>query len=441
MLKREVAFLTSMLIVTNVFGQADDEKKSYLPTIGIGAGILAFHGNIGENKSLSPFSPGSIAFNASIQERIGFIGFSLNVLKGTVSASERSFQRNLNFESPILDASFNLIFHFDNGFILPKKSLVAPYISAGIGYVSFQPKADLRDKNGDYYYYWSDNSIRNIPETDIQHKSASKIITRDYVYETDLPAAGDTTNNDNIKYAFNSLTLPLSAGILFKLTPSFHVNIGATYYIAQTDWIDNVSAQSRGIRKGANTHDSYLYSFVGLNFNIGKGVKKKNNDGAQGSTADLASIEKEDTDKDGVIDVLDKCPDTPAGVKVNSKGCPLDSDGDGVPDYLDKENNTKKGKIVDANGMALHDDSLVVEHEASVRVSPGAGNKAQSGNETLSKQTENSSIPDAYIGTDLNKDGKISTEEINAAIDNFFEGNTKLTIDGIYGLIDYFFEQ
>lgn len=43
-----------------------------------------------------------------------------------------------------------------------------------------------------------------------------------------------------------------------------------------------------------------------------------------------------DTDADGVADYLDKCPATPAGVKVNVQGCPIDTDGDGIPDYLDK---------------------------------------------------------------------------------------------------------
>ncbi|HAH24813.1 MAG TPA: hypothetical protein DCL77_13845 [Prolixibacteraceae bacterium] len=38
---------------------------------------------------------------------------------------------------------------------------------------------------------------------------------------------------------------------------------------------------------------------------------------------------------DGVSDKKDKCPDTPAGVAVDAKGCPVDSDGDGVPDYQD----------------------------------------------------------------------------------------------------------
>lgn len=57
-----------------------------------------------------------------------------------------------------------------------------------------------------------------------------------------------------------------------------------------------------------------------------------------------------DSDGDGVPDHLDKCPGTPAGVKVDAVGCPLDSDGDGVPDYLDKCPGTPAGVKVDATG-------------------------------------------------------------------------------------------
>ena len=43
-----------------------------------------------------------------------------------------------------------------------------------------------------------------------------------------------------------------------------------------------------------------------------------------------------DSDDDGVIDQLDKDPNTPVGVQVYGNGVPIDSDADGVPDYLDK---------------------------------------------------------------------------------------------------------
>jgi len=44
---------------------------------------------------------------------------------------------------------------------------------------------------------------------------------------------------------------------------------------------------------------------------------------------------KKDSDKDGIINQLDACPNTPKNVQVDKIGCPIDSDGDGVPDYLD----------------------------------------------------------------------------------------------------------
>jgi OOP family OmpA-OmpF porin len=44
----------------------------------------------------------------------------------------------------------------------------------------------------------------------------------------------------------------------------------------------------------------------------------------------------EDADKDTVEDWTDLCPNTPAGMKVNAVGCEIDTDGDGVMDSVDK---------------------------------------------------------------------------------------------------------
>jgi outer membrane protein OmpA-like peptidoglycan-associated protein len=63
-----------------------------------------------------------------------------------------------------------------------------------------------------------------------------------------------------------------------------------------------------------------------------------------------------DSDGDGVMDSQDKCPDTPAGAKVNAQGCELDSDGDGVVDRLDQCPDTPKGAKVDAKGCELDSD-------------------------------------------------------------------------------------
>jgi OmpA-OmpF porin, OOP family len=59
-----------------------------------------------------------------------------------------------------------------------------------------------------------------------------------------------------------------------------------------------------------------------------------------------------DSDQDGVFDELDRCPNSPAGYAVDSNGCPLDSDADGVDDLSDRCPETAAGIVVDANGCA-----------------------------------------------------------------------------------------
>jgi len=65
-----------------------------------------------------------------------------------------------------------------------------------------------------------------------------------------------------------------------------------------------------------------------------------------------------DSDKDGVVDGVDQCKDTPAGDKVDAKGCTLkDSDGDGVLDDTDACADTPAGDQVDAKGCSLPKDA------------------------------------------------------------------------------------
>lgn len=68
----------------------------------------------------------------------------------------------------------------------------------------------------------------------------------------------------------------------------------------------------------------------------------------------------EDSDNDGVIDVLDRCPVTPHGTSVDSEGCPatikfVDSDDDGVSDALDACSDTPVDVAVDIRGCPLAD--------------------------------------------------------------------------------------
>jgi len=72
---------------------------------------------------------------------------------------------------------------------------------------------------------------------------------------------------------------------------------------------------------------------------------------------------RKDSDKDGVWDKIDACPNTPLGVQVDKKGCPVDADNDGVPDYIDKCPNTipEAVQYVDSVGCDKDTDGDGVE--------------------------------------------------------------------------------
>ena len=67
-----------------------------------------------------------------------------------------------------------------------------------------------------------------------------------------------------------------------------------------------------------------------------------------------------DSDEDGVVDSIDECPGTAAGVEVDNVGCPVqetDSDGDGVVDSIDECPDTPTGVEVDAVGCPIDTDN------------------------------------------------------------------------------------
>jgi len=60
-----------------------------------------------------------------------------------------------------------------------------------------------------------------------------------------------------------------------------------------------------------------------------------------------------DADNDGIPDFRDRSPATPANVKVDQSGRPLDTDNDGVPDYQDAEKKSPANSIVDPKGKSI----------------------------------------------------------------------------------------
>ena len=80
-------------------------------------------------------------------------------------------------------------------------------------------------------------------------------------------------------------------------------------------------------------------------------------------TGELAGCEVEETpetdsDGDGILDGADNCANTPEGATVDTSGCPMDTDGDGVWNGIDQCTGTEAGVEVDAEGCAVIPDPV-----------------------------------------------------------------------------------
>lgn len=106
-------------------------------------------------------------------------------------------------------------------------------------------------------------------------------------------------------------------------------------------------------------HLEDVFGGLGLRFNFGAPAKAAPAAPAPApvaapapAPAPVAPPAPADSDRDGVIDSADRCPNTPAGATVDANGCELDGDKDGVVNRLDKCPTTPAGDKVDASGCS-----------------------------------------------------------------------------------------
>lgn len=105
-------------------------------------------------------------------------------------------------------------------------------------------------------------------------------------------------------------------GISFPIGKSVNLDLyTGLNFPMNADFFDLISNENPVYPAATSAGDLFLHTGASLRINFGKA---------------------KDSDKDGVPDKKDLCPDTPEGVAVDENGCPLDSDGDGIPDYLDE---------------------------------------------------------------------------------------------------------
>lgn len=165
----------------------------------------------------------------------------------------------------------------------------------------------------------------------------------------DATNLGDATGTDFI--------VPLGVGVKYQINDNIAIQYLYQYNFTNRDNHDLVVS-------GGN--DAYGEHLVSVIFSLGK-LKDSDKDGVPNkydlcpNTPVGVKVDTKgcpiDSDNDGVADYLDKCPNTPVGVKVDADGCPTDSDHDGVSDYLDKCPDTPADVTIDASGCPLDVDN------------------------------------------------------------------------------------
>lgn len=430
---KKVLLLLSIFFAGSSFAQYQEDELPDVLTVGVGAGFTSFLGDLTLQSNVSKLSNIRPTYTFNLERRFGQVaGVQLEAFYGKLASNERSktIENNRNFESSLLQIGANFVFHFDNDLVIHKQSPFSPYISGGFHWMSFDPYGDLKDADGVEYQYWDNGTIWNVSQGDTAGGAGNQIY-RDYEYETQLT---DSVEN----YSRSTFAVPLTVGLKWKFTPRLQGRVFGTYNITFTDWIDNVKANGN--------NDKYLYA----GFSIHYVIKKKDH---SYDDVDFEALESSDKDEDGVVDTEDFCQNTPKGIEVDGNGCPLDQDKDGVPDYMDKEPDTKAGVIVDEEGRELTDELLaqrLAEKEKIVeeRKQSFSEEASQAKLDQISSEIEknagnngNSNVPLELQEADLDGNGIISSKEISAAIDGFFEGTNNFSVKLLHELIDYFFEQ
>ncbi|HSH52010.1 MAG TPA: hypothetical protein VK982_09850 [Bacteroidales bacterium] len=416
-----------------LFQEVEVENPVYMPVLGIGAGVINYYGELkNDMKGLTQGAP-SIRINLfQYLDNKHHWKANANVLVGKITGFERSYtetDKNWNFSSEIFSLGLNVEYGFGNIYQGNKK--IRPFISLGGEYIGFDSKTDLRNDLGEYVYY-PDGTIR----------VDDQIVTRDYDYETNIQEEDFFDRGD---YSPGTFAIVADAGLDFKVSKRIALRVASSLHYTFSDDIDGISYKNTSGRIGDDMNDMFSLTYVSLNIDLFSEAKTKVIENLFADvTGDFDYTLIADSDKDGVLDLRDDCPDTPAGVAVDSVGCPLDDDKDGVPNYIDKEPFSNKNAIVDKYGVEmssnkirdmLFDDVAAVSRDEVYMIPIGYGGWSEY------SDMENGEIPEKFKKLDKNGDNYISFDELLEAIDSFFDFDSGYTAEDIYELNNFFFAQ
>jgi|GEM_PF-2595577 len=308
-MKRILTIISLLAMITLTTVNVNAQQKYYKWRIAPAYGVTHYYGDM--SHKFVQMDNYDMAYGVFIQRNMSAAwGARLNVMYGHVSGSDwqnpngdlydspenENIGRALNFRSEIRDANLSLIHHFDNdNFFLNNQIFMAPYLGIGIGVTNFIPRGDLFDANGDRYHYWTDNTVRDQPQTTLGN---GKIIKLDGEYESRLDLL-ETENETG--YERTVINIPVTFGFKFRFGERFNLNLETSARYLLSDNFDDLSegpyrgdlistadiqgyAQNPGyIRRdqGKTNELNDIYSFTSVSLYYNFGFKSKSFVGPQ----------------------------------------------------------------------------------------------------------------------------------------------------------------
>lgn len=250
-----------------------------------------------------------------------------------------------NYKAQIGHGSLDLILNMNNLNFHTANSKVFVYGFAGIGGFMYQTNYDALDANGEEYNFsglldgFGSQNTSESERIDALHGAL------DGDYETQAEVANPAARGEDEVRAtwIRNPSLSGGLGISYRLGTKLELSLEqrATYYF------DDLADGQRWELDGDYTdhYDLLTYTSLNLGYNLGGGdeavdplwmVNPLTYLYDKVNEFDADNLLK-DSDNDGVIDRLDKEPNTPEGTPVDTHGVSLDSDKDGCPDSEDPE--------------------------------------------------------------------------------------------------------
>jgi len=323
--KKISLFVTAILICFNVSAQTTDSSYNYVQpfskgsafrtwSVGLNGGVLA---PFNEDYTNAGYQPG---YGGYIKDQIlSTFGIQAGFLAGRAqgnNAANGQFSKYVTTLDYAVDLSVNITLANINW--RHKKGVIQPYFTGGYGYMGYEPELTTAGPVAGRVTFPFKNNGGNVQSFYVPVGTGIKFtlshdISLDLGFQVDLVASDNFdglnygTRNDEFYYAHIGLEIALGNSKKPQLATHNPVASMRTEYLMVEKALQlQIDAQKAQIDK--------------LKSDLAAKIELINS-----ANANLTNFAKltTDSDGDGVPDLFDKCPNTPAGTIIDGSGCPL----------------------------------------------------------------------------------------------------------------------